>query len=237
MSNELCPAGRDEWGDFLDGHPAGRGVLPAVHLSLGYLHQNETLKFLRDAGGGSLVDAKAAAPSWRAVAYAAFLPGARVAGQLLTLEARVRRADAWTPSDTTARWCVPAGVVPRPDGSGSDPAQACTDRPLGAPAIASTVQYAAAVGIADGYRGFWRGAVGVYHQHQLASERDVFGLEAPLYLNFASAPDGYGGDYKGILRLVPSVEWRYAPSGREVVGFLRVELLGQRSLFADALDF
>jgi hypothetical protein len=86
-------------------------------------------------------------------------------------------------------------------------------------------------------KALWRGSVGPVGSYTDADHYYV-GAEAPLYLSFVNVSSSdYVGDYKGVLRITPRVDFAQTPKRSGAEGFLLVEVLGKRSLFLRALDW
>ncbi|XXY53645.1 hypothetical protein WME91_21150 [Sorangium sp. So ce269] len=156
-------------------------------------------------------------------------------GSMLTLEGSFRVTAGYEASTVSAEWCMPVGSVPRQDGSGADEAEACTTGTFGAPASSTKMRGALRAGMLNRLQDLWRFAVGPY----VVRDGDSYavGFEAPLYLNFASAPPEYVGDYKGLLAVTPRAQWSVRGDGFPESRFvLTLALLGQRSFFGAAFD-
>ncbi|KYF54054.1 hypothetical protein BE04_25025 [Sorangium cellulosum] len=156
-------------------------------------------------------------------------------GSMLTLEGSFRVTAGYEASPVSAEWCTPVGSVPRQDGSGADEAEACTTGTFGAPASSTKMRGALRVGALNRLQDLWRLALGPYVVRD--GDSYAIGVEAPLYLNFASAPPEYVGDYKGLLAVTPRAEWSVRGDGFPESRFvLTLALLGQRSFFGAAFD-
>ncbi|HTN89979.1 MAG TPA: hypothetical protein VL242_40165 [Sorangium sp.] len=156
-------------------------------------------------------------------------------GSMLTLEGSFRVTAGYEASPVSAQWCMPVGSVPRQDGSDADEAEACTTGTSGAPASSTQMRGALRAGMLNRLQNLWRFALGPY----VVRDGDSYavGFEAPLYLNFASAPPEYIGDYKGLLAVTPRAEWSVRGDGFPESRFvLTLALLGQRSFFGAAFD-
>ena len=82
-------------------------------------------------------------------------------------------------------------------------------RALGAPGNPRSLALGASFGIGDTAKQFWRASLGAFADLDLGGGTTDFGVEIPIYLSFASAsaPVGYAGDYKGVLRVGPRLQW------------------------------
>jgi hypothetical protein len=85
----------------------------------------------------------------------------------------------------------------------------------------------------------WRVSIGPVVSYTWAPSDSYFvGVEAPLYLNFASvSSDEYVGEYKGLLRITPRFDLAHTAKGVAAEAFVMVEALGKRSIFLRALDW
>ena len=179
---------------------------------------------------------------WGLGATAVFIPQGR--RELVpSVEAQASFESRWIPSTRTASWCTPAGGVVR-DGDPSAPtttfddAESCNKAALGAPTNTQEFSIAAHFGLIDRIMGAsWRGAIGLRASipvNEGAMEDFRLSVRAPFYLTLARAGSF---EYRGILRLTPSLEVHRLESGKTDVGaVIELSLLGQRGLFADQLE-
>jgi hypothetical protein len=159
-----------------------------------------------------------------AMAFAGYAPAERY-----SLELATRLDSSFTASSKTARWCGSAGSVTRPDG-GMDPAQSCSELPLGDPTRTTTSASAAYVGfVGSDYN--WRIAMGPIAKFGFGGHNVSYdiGFEIPFY--FVRSSPGFSG----VVRIAPA-----ALSTRDVDGkqdskvLLTLTLLGARTLFDTA---
>ncbi|HLH28288.1 MAG TPA: hypothetical protein VKW77_05200, partial [Acidimicrobiales bacterium] len=136
----------------------------------------------------------------------------------------------------------------------------CSGDPYGGPQQTQRVFLTAQAGYVSKPSGFWRASGGPVFSWQTTRFQELMtapgtnsnaptigavdqssytiGLETPVYLNFASGPEKYVGDYKGLLRVTPSALFTHFDSGGwDKALFVKVELLGQRTMFAKVLDW
>jgi len=143
------------------------------------------------------------------------------------------------PSSKSARWCVPVGQVPRGDGSGSDVAESCSERALGAPKSVTALQGSVLLGMNSRDGNSYRLSGGLLGRAQFQDQGDAsyaVGLEFPLYFDANLLPDDKGV-FKGILRVTPSVLLTRDLDGTKDTKFLvTLELLTGRSMYPGATD-
>ncbi len=163
-----------------------------------------------------------------------------------TVEAQTTFESRWTASPRTAEWCLPVGDVARGGDPSSpttsfDTAQSCSKATLGAPSNTQELSIVMQVGLLDRAAGStWRGAVGLdatvpVAVDKRAAEELRLSLRAPFFVTLARAPEGV--EYRGVIRLTPSLEIRRLETGTTDVGaMLELALIGQRGLFPDELD-
>ena len=157
-----------------------------------------------------------------------------------TLEIPVILTESYKAQDKTAHWCTPQESVLRPDGSGiSDAAEICTDRALGSPDKQTQLTASGLFGGITKPKANWRLSAGPVASHTFAtSARTTLGIQAPMYLSFVNVTsDEYAGEYKGVLRLTPSLVFVRRNGSWNTQAFLTLEILGKRSLFSRALDW
>jgi hypothetical protein len=63
------------------------------------------------------------------------------------------------------------------------------------------------------------------------------GVMAPIYVNFARAPEEWVGEYKGLARVTPTFLAIHGDTGWDLRFLVTIDLLGQRTLFGRALDW
>lgn len=142
-------------------------------------------------------------------------------------------------SSTTAKWCSPAGMVPRPDNSGSDTAETCRESPFGAPTESTTVQAGGFFGYFDEGHTLFRATIGPVTKITFpAKGKTTFeaGGALPIYINTNLMPDEKGV-FKGIVRVTPRIVYTRDSDGEKAWQFLvSLELLTGRSMFPMASD-
>lgn len=172
-----------------------------------------------------------------------------------TFEVPLVYSSDWKAAEEKARWCTPVGQVPRegtpPEGPPlTDPATSCREKPLGAPSRSWRLFTTVQLGYVDirssiddntprTYFRFSAGPAVDYESKQNKRNLSI-GLQVPMYINFASAPAYNAGNYKGLIRVVPSfslVRDLRGPEKWEPRAELKLELLAERSLFARALEW
>jgi hypothetical protein len=237
---DLCPAGQEVFLRYEATIP-GRRSFPALRISLGTAAGRSKFKFLDGMPGNGIdrVDRSEIHASSRAGASLLFVPADTTrAGQnrAFTLEGRVLYTNAWNSASDTVRWCQPEGNVPAAPGS---TVELCQDRALGAPGNPRSLALGASFGIGDTAKQFWRASLGAFADLDLGGGTTDFGVEIPIYLSFASgsAPVGYAGDYKGVLRVGPRLQWTKSSNGSySAEFFVVVDALAQHSIFSEVLD-
>lgn len=140
----------------------------------------------------------------------------------------------WTPSSTTAKWCLPSGTVTTAAGTG--PAQTCDEQPLGDPSHSSQLWVAGLLGLV--HKDIVRWAIGPTFSYDFEAKSSAFyqiGLQAPIYLAPEKWLQSYSGDYKGIVRVVPTAAFNHTSNGVDVVGSVSIELRAQRDMFGSSL--
>ena len=154
----------------------------------------------------------------------------------ITKEVSLRFDSSWQSSGKTAKWCSPAGMVSRPDGSGSDPAQICDEQPLGKPKAMRSLRAAAYVGVIDRRAAGWRFALGPTIKYTPVSKADdayEIGGENPIYLRMSIIKQSLSA----VVRLTPTFTFSHASDGTDDERFtITFAILGDRSLFANALQ-
>jgi hypothetical protein len=135
----------------------------------------------------------------------------------------------------TARYCAPAGNATL----AALPVESCTERPLGAPSPTHDLFLATYVGYVDKPDAFWRASAGpaLDYQHHDGNDYFLLALQVPVYLNFASAPSSYTGDFKGVIQATPSIGLAVGPTGNSLQLGVMVGVVARRSVFPKALEW
>ncbi len=151
-----------------------------------------------------------------------------------------------SPSRFNATLCTPVGVgtpsMPMMSGT-TAPVQSCETLPLGIP----THTHQGSLGVLFGYvskpDSFWRFSIGpnFVYQHALSvsgpSDTFLAQLEAPVYLNFASAPQGWTGTFMGVVVVTPSIGVTTGTFGTNLQLGIGVGVFARRSMFPRALEW
>jgi hypothetical protein len=250
--SEFCSDGKQ----LLRGQPQlyeWGGRFPRLALSVGAMAGSNSFQFLRPQLEESpsqktpmcvidYVAARERHTDWSFATSATF-----VGHNGMTVEVPLTVTERWKPSEHRVTACaaagqyVPPGQAPTAPGTlpGTVPLQECQEHNLGSPVSTLTVFMTAQVGYVLRPSGFFRASVG-----PLLSWSDItvdklttVGFEAPVYLNFVSAPPQFVGDYKGLIRVTPAALWTHSFARWESRFVVLIELLGQRTLFGKALDW
>jgi len=159
----------------------------------------------------------------------------------------------WLPSSDQLSICASAGTFFAGNQMLST-GMACANAVIGPPHQDSRVFTTAQFGYVSRPSGFWRASIGPLLAYDdngtlqsftaaglaatVADTSLTVGIQSAIYLNFVRAPDGTVGDYRGLIRVAPTVQWVQARGGGwDTQFFVVVSLLGQRTLFARALDW
>jgi len=162
--------------------------------------------------------------------YFATIPPSLAGDLIPSLELTLSSEWKHQASTTQAMWCVPAGSVARPDGTGTDAAQICDKQPLGAPKSMEVFSASALAGAADRKGALWRFAAGPFFL-RMGDDSGV-GFALAVYIRFA-APS----DFKGIIKLAVNAEWRIGGTGLpDQRVFATLEVLARKTLFGSALQ-
>jgi hypothetical protein len=149
----------------------------------------------------------------------------------LSVEAYASLESKFDASSAKARVCVQQGTV-----SGA-PAEQCSETTLGAPTGTAAYGLGIDVGVVDTIDARWRAAFGLLWKPTTPGKPASFALHLPLYVSLASVPAGYAGEYKGLLRVTPSVSFSRDPVlGIVPSGFVTVDALGDMNMFPGVLD-
>jgi hypothetical protein len=150
----------------------------------------------------------------------------------LTLEAHGSFESRYSAASTTAHYCQPVGTV-----SGAT-AEHCSDTPLGAPVESLSYGLEVDVGVVDNLDARWRAALGARWEPTTPGKPARFALRLPFYVNFANAPAGYTGSYKGLLRITPTLAYSRDPTlGFVASTSITVDIFGDMSMFPEVLDY
>lgn len=167
----------------------------------------------------------------------------RVDADGFSLEFPARLQMRHAASSTTARLCVPAGNVPRPEPMQmeSDPAEVCDDYGIGEPTRRIELQGGAYAGFVQSKNLQMRAAVGLNVLRQFnkgASEETKIAVEFPLYVAGDLFPSG-AGSFKGLLRVTPAVTLTLTEKddSEKMTFTVNLEVLVGRALFGSAADY
>src|SRR5260370_4187949 len=121
----------------------------------------------------------------------------------------------------------------------SDDADICAYRAVGSPDRQTQLTASVHLGGITKPKANWRLSAGPIASHAFATNTTTtIGIQTPMYLSFVNVTsDEYAGDYKGVVRLTPSLVVVHTSSGWDPQAFLTLEILGKRSLFLRALDW
>jgi hypothetical protein len=162
-------------------------------------------------------------PATAGASFARILGGGR---RSFTMEGLLVYDRSFAAPTKTARWCVPAGTV------SGQPAETCTELPLGAPDEKGTFRLAAYGGYLDQVANSWRVAGGIDALLYRGGGSDV-SVVLPVWVSFA----GTDGKYLGVARFTPSFTWSTDANGKATQqALLSVALLGQPTLFSPEFD-
>lgn len=177
------------------------------------------------------------------------LPGqSEVAGA--TIEGFFGGGQGWELGQDKVKWCAPVGDV-KIDEDTVFAGEVCNEGTFKRPTRSRFLSLGGYLGAVDRARGLWRVAIGgTFSWKNLGSlGADVatkkiatFGVEMPVYVNILSIPkskDVKSIEYRGLVRLVPRFEYTLDSLSADAdLGFLlTLQLLGQRLLFGNALDW
>jgi hypothetical protein len=238
----LCQLGQDRMHDAYDVAYPVFGAHPTWVLSSGYAINGGTFDYYLADSANNLSEKNdthiggtvAASLTW----VHQFLKRDAV-----SFEAAAYYDAKWNAADGTVHFCSPAGQVPHMTGGGSDPAQSCTDATLGAPSQTHRLFVAAEVGYVDIHtdpkdhnkpKSVWRVAGGPVFRYTSGDPTLEIGGQVPVYFDASSAA-GYKGDYKGIIRLSPTIVAVHDADGWRPRFSLTVDILTDRFLFPRSL--
>ncbi|MBN1210581.1 MAG: hypothetical protein JXB05_37365 [Myxococcaceae bacterium] len=228
-ASKFCPAGVQHMEKETQAH---KRQFPQS-LNLGASVGRDEFKFLR-AGEGTpptLTPGTKVGANWSAGASAVWLTP--LEDSFMSFEALLGFSSNFEPATGKARWCIPRGNVAQE--GGSYPAETCKESILGEPSRVQALTGAFQIGNIDQKVNTYRVAAGVQGYVPLSSEsEDAFRLSfaVPIYINFTG-----GDDYKGIIRVGPSVTYANKRQGESVTTFaVSLALLGQRQLFTRDFD-
>jgi hypothetical protein len=206
---------------------------PTRLINLGASVGRDESKFLRSGEGTppTLTPGTKVGATWQAGASAVWLTP--LEQSWMTFEALLGFSSDFEPSTDKARYCIPRGNVAE-DG-GSFPAETCKDSVIGAPSRVQSLQGTFQLGNIDQKVNTYRVAAGLQAFVPLSSgSKDAFRLSfaIPVYINLTG-----GNDYKGLIRVGPSVTYANKRQGESETTFVvNLALLGQRELFTRDFD-
>lgn len=155
----------------------------------------------------------------------------------LTVEFALSYRSKAISSTTPVRWCVGSGAFTI-DGA-SVPAESCSESVLGAPTPSQTLKAGLFLGGTDITAERWRFSVGPEVSYDFVTRNRGVALKIPVTLRLTPSTEGRGylGDYKGLIRLTPSLGVDYDASAAAVGPkvLLSIDLLGQQDLFGALL--
>jgi hypothetical protein len=222
---DLCPKGIAR---LAEAENERKLPLPRIQLSFGFRLGSSELTQL-SPGADPMVLSKTTRRRLRIQAgmtYALFSPSTRLA-----LDLPLSIDSTYVPSSDKARWCTPVGSIDRGDGSGADPAELCSELPLGDPVRKTSLRAAAHLGYV-GDDTTWRASMGPTVGYVVGPGTNPYevGLEAPIYLARATS------QFSGVVRVTPAVLLTRDEDGKEDTKvLLTIALLADRTLFPTAL--
>ena len=237
--DEFCVAGQDI---IKHGIPY-RLALPPTAISVGLAYGRETNTYVDVSNkDNALLREDQGADTWKVAALAT-----HVFSRWATLEYSIQYSRDVTTSKEKGKYCSQRGTVVNgsPDASLStdesltDPPDLavlyCREEQLGAPTVGRGVTAWVEHGIVDGDGASWRMSYGPsinFGFKNGSTQVNSLAFRTPISIAVASLSPSVSSDYKGILRLVPSIENRSGKAEREWRFVLSLELLAQRSLFS-----
>jgi hypothetical protein len=239
--NNICPGGKAIYDRHQDS--IGRSVFPLTIVNAGIKVGRQKFEYRASAADtpNLLLSNTDYEAKWNTGASVTHIPKYGTIDPSFELQALV--GSSWEASTKTVKSCAPAGDVPRKDPKPgemlgpTDPGQTCKEATLGAPTQSSALTLAFRVGLFDGVNGNWRAAFGP--EIRLPWTKDggeplELAVRLPIY---GAATLFKDTEYKGILRLMPSVISTKNDKGeREIKVTFELALLGQRRLFTDQFD-
>jgi hypothetical protein len=233
MEGEFCPDGNILFWSYREQRTVRdrtRSHPPLVVKVGGQGGRSQFKNLSRDPSGspGRLVvdDAGKRTPWSAGGSFAKVLGG----GHSATIEGIITYGHAFEASNTSARWCVPAGTV-----AGADvavPAETCRELPVGAPTETRAARVALFGGYLDQVADSWRIAAGIDAMLPRGGGSEI-AFAAPIWISFA----GTAGKYLGVARLTPSLTSATDADGKRTWRFvLALSLLGQQTLFSPEFD-
>jgi hypothetical protein len=237
---ELCPRVKARVQAEDARRRAELGKFPHLVISLGASYAANQFKYLDSDGtpNPTLTPAKVTKSDARGGAALTL-----VAPRLpITFELPLLAGSKWTSQTTTAKWCVPAGNVSVKVNGVTQmvPGQSCDEQPKGAPTQVGEFWTAALFGYIDKPDGRFRLSIGptfAYRFAGTASGQIRFGGTAPIYFNLGALGKEYTGDYKALVRVLPTVELVHDSTGDAAQATVAIQLLGARTLLGRALDW
>jgi hypothetical protein len=153
----------------------------------------------------------------------------------LTFELSFLHRARSTASQVPARWCVDKGML----AAVGAPVQSCMDGVLGGPTRSRSLAASALLGGIDVVDERWRFAAGIEFTYNQDTRIRGLAFKIPVHIRLTpgTGGSGYLGDYKGVLRLTPTVGSEWDAQGK-VVGakvLLVLDLIGQQDLFGSLL--
>jgi hypothetical protein len=238
---QLCQLGQDRMHDVYDVAYPAFGAHPSLVFSLGGAVNGATFDYYLADAANNLSEKNDTHIGGTAAASATWVHQF-LKRDAISIEVAAYYDAKWNAADGTVHFCSPAGQVPHMGGA-SDPAQSCTDATLGAPGEAHRVFVAAEVGYVDIHtdpkdhnkpKSVWRVAGGPVFRYTSGDPTIEVGGQVPVYFDVSSAA-GYKGDYKGIIRLSPTIVAVHDAGGWRPRFTLTVDILTDRFLFPRSL--
>ena len=197
--------------------------------------------FYAGDAGGSLTKQSETKVGGAVAASVAFID----APSRFTLEVPFYYSNLWSASTRPLHSCSDAGQL---DGN---VAQTCTDGIIGSPSLAHFLYASIQLGYLEVHpvvdekvgvtgKSLWRFAAGPSFQYQTGAAGDIaiLGLEAPFYLNFASAPAAYGSkNFQGIVRLTPLLGASHQSGNWASYVLMTLSLVADTTMFRRPLDW
>ncbi|NNB85682.1 hypothetical protein HJC10_05455 [Corallococcus exiguus] len=224
----MCSAGKTKFTEFFKANPWLVARYPRKQLNVGARFGDATVKYL---GGEStalkLVSDHAFA--WSSGATGSWLLGA---GRRVMPVEGILTVSRTAEAQDKARWCVPSGTVVSDDAPNA-PAEVCNETPLGAPDFPTKVRFGLYAGYFNEFANSWRISAGVDARLPLGRGTRSVSVVMPIWFNASKA----GADYKGLFRVLPSVNWSKAPDKETEVTFtVSLEVLTQPTMFTERFD-
>ncbi|MHA7634873.1 hypothetical protein [Corallococcus sp. M7] len=224
----MCSAGQLKFDEFYKANPWLVARYPHKQLNVGARFGDATVKYL--GGESTALELNSDhAFTWSSGATGSWLLGR---GQRVMPIEGILTVGRTVEAQDKARWCVPSGTVVSDDVP-SAPAEVCNEAPLGAPDFPTKLRLGLYAGYFNEFANSWRISAGVDARLPLGRGTRSVSVVMPIWFNASNA----SAEYKGLFRVLPSVNWSKAPDKETEVTFtVSLEVLTQPTMFTERFD-